>query len=568
MCMKFNEFNYNRPDLDIFKKDYQENIDQIKNANSVKEALEGIHEIQALQNEINTQSELAEIRFSINTKDAFYKKASDFWNEQLPIISEWETDYYRAILNSPFLSELKQEIAALFFDIIENSLKVFDPTIIPLLQQENKLVSEYDSLIASAEIDYKGETYNLSGLTPFMQSTDRQERKATSELYANFFQENLADFDRIYDELVKVRHEMATSLGFKDFVEMGYARMNRLDYTRSDVEVFRREVLEQIVPLSTYIYDRQAKRLELDELKYYDLNLSFPTGNAKPIGTAYELIQKAEKMYSDMSPETADFFDFMVKHDLMDLLTKPGKQSGGYCTHIPNFNAPFIFANFNGTSGDVDVLTHEAGHAFQLYRSRWINEPELIWPTHESCEIHSMSMEFIAWPYMDEFFGDKVEKYKYAHLSEGVTFLPYGVLVDHFQHEIYENPTMTPEERRSKWRELEKQYTPWKEYDDNEFYEQGGLWFRQGHIFNSPFYYIDYTLAQVCAFQFWERSHVKDDDSFWSDYLNICRVGGTKSFQEIVKLANLKSPFEENSLSEVTQAIQTYLEAIDEEQLI
>lgn len=568
MCMKFKEFNYRRPDLDVFKQEYKEYIKQIKDAQSVKEAMEGIREVQSLQNELSTQSELAGIRYSIDTKDNFYQNESDFWDEHQPIISEWETDYYRTILDSQYLDELKKEIPEPFFDIIENSLNVFDSSIIPLLQQENKLVSEYDLLIASAELEYKGTTYNLSGLTPFMQSTDREERKTTSELYSNFFKENLSDLDRIYDELVKVRHEMATRLGFKDFVEMGYARMNRLDYTRLDVEVYRKEVLEHIVPLSKYIFDRQANRLDLDELKYYDLGLNFPTGNAKPIGTTFEVIQKAEKMYSEMSPETDEFFDFMMKHDLMDLLTKTGKQSGGYCTYIPNLNAPFIFANFNGTSGDVDVLTHEAGHAFQVYRSRWITVPELIWPTHESCEIHSMSMEFFAWPWMDQFFGDKVDKYKYAHLADGVTFLPYGVLVDHFQHEVYENPTMTPKERRLKWRELEKQYNPWKEYDDNEFYDQGGLWFRQAHIFSSPFYYIDYTLAQVGAFQFWDRSQIKEDDSFWSDYLKICRVGGTKSYLEIVKLANLTSPFEEGSLEEVTRSIKTYLENIDEEQLI
>lgn len=565
--MKFKEFTYRRPELEAFKQDFVEQTECIVNAQSAKEALEAIRNVQALQNELNSQSELASIRYSINTKDAFYLNESQFWDENHPIISEWETDYYKAILNSKYLDALKQEIPAPFFDIIENSLKVFDASIIPLLQKENKLITEYDQLVAVAELEYQGNTYNLSGLAPFMQAVDRTERKETSELYASYFEEHVEAFDRIFDELVKVRHEMAIKLGFKDFVEMGYARMNRLDYTREDVEVYRQEVLEHVVPLSNYIYERQANRLEIAELEYYDLNFNFPTGNAKPIGTSYEIIQKAEKMYSEMSPETSEFFDLMMKHDLMDLLTKPGKQSGGYCTYIPNFNAPFIFANFNGTSGDVDVLTHEAGHAFQVYKSRWIKEPELVWPTYESCEIHSMSMEFLAWPWMDLFFGDKVQKYKYSHLANAITFLPYGVLVDHFQHEVYENPSMTPSERRLRWRELEKIYNPWKNYADNEFYDEGGLWFRQGHIFSSPFYYIDYTLAQVCAFQFWERSHVKQDDSFWSDYLNICRVGGTLSFQQIIELANLKSPFEQGNLKEVIYDIRAFLENITEEQL-
>lgn len=565
--MKFTEFTYNRPNLDDIKVDFSDYTKQIQMADSASKALEAIKEVQALQNELSTQSELAAIRYSININDEFYIKESEFWDEFHPVISEWETDYYKAVLASPFIEDLKADIPEPFFKIIENQIKVFDASIISLLQKENKLSTEYDTLVASAQIEYNGETYNLSGLTPFMQSTDRTVRRVVSELYSNFFDTNLEAFDRIYDELVQVRHEMAIKLGFKDFVEMGYARMNRLDYDRQDVEVYRKEVLEHIVPLANYIYDRQAKRLDLDELKYYDLNLNFPSGNAKPIGTAQEVIDNAAAMYAEMSPETGEFFDLMMKHDLMDLQTKPGKQSGGYCTYIPNLNAPFIFANFNGTSGDVDVLTHEAGHAFQVYQSRWITTPEVLWPTNESAEIHSMSMEFIAWPWMESFFGDKVDKYKFSHLSDAATFLPYGVLVDHFQHVVYENPTLTPTERRMKWRELEKQYNPWKDYDDNEFYQSGGFWFKQLHIFGAPFYYIDYTLAQVCAFQFWQRSQVEKDDSFWSDYLAICRVGGTKSFKEIVELANLKSPFEKGSLEGVTASIKDYLENVSEDQL-
>ena len=421
------------------------------------------------------------------------------------------------------------------------------------------MTTEYDKLIASAAIEYKGQTYNIPGLGKFMQSTDRQERQTVNELLAQFFADHEEDFDRIYDELVKVRNQMALDLGFKDFTEMGYARMNRLDYNRSDVEVYRQEVLKYVVPVAQAYYQRQQERLGLSELKYYDLPIEFEDGNATPEGTPEEILDAAIKMYSELSPETSEFIDFMVKHRLMDLVTKPGKRAGGYCTYMPDFNSPFIFSNFNGTSGDVDVLTHEAGHAFQVYESRWISAPEIVFPTYESCEIHSMSMEFFAWPWMELFFGDQTDKYKYAHLGGAITFLPYGVLVDHFQHEVYEHPQWTPAERKQRWRELEQMYLPWKDYDGNDFFERGGFWFKQGHIFSSPFYYIDYTLAQMCALQFWQRNHVEEDASAWSDYLELCQVGGTKSFLELVALGHLKSPFETDSLKHLAADVDQYL---------
>ena len=557
--MKFQDFPYNRPNLDEAKTSLLRHIDTIKQSKNVDAVKAAIVAIQEIQQDINTSQELAMIRNSIDTRDEFYEKEMEFWNEQGPVISEWITDYYRAVLESEYLPELEEVFPQTLVKMAENSLKTFSPDIIPLLQQENKLTTQYSKLVASAAIEYKGKEYNIPGLSFFAQSTDRQERQTVHELIGKFFSDNQEQFDKIYDDMVKVRHEMATKLGFKDFVEMGYARMNRLDYNRQDVEVYRKEVKEHIVPIAQAYYDRQQARLGLDEMKYYDLSIEYPDGNANPVGTPEDIVNSAVKMYHEMSPETAEFIDFMVEGDLLDLVTKPGKQQGGYCTYIPNFKSPFIFSNFNGTKGDVDVLTHEAGHAFQVFNSRWIQSPEIVFPTFESCEIHSMSMEFFAWPWMEHFFQDQTDKYKYSHLGGTITFLPYGVLVDHYQHEVYERPEMTPEERRHTWRELEKQYLPWKDYAGNEFYEEGGFWFKQLHIFNMPFYYIDYTLAQMCALQFWQRNHVQEDPKAWEDYLNLCKVGGTKSFLELVELGHLKSPFEAGSLKSVADDANAYL---------
>ncbi len=557
--MKFNDYQYERPNIEDIKTAYRQQISVIEQDESLKKVKDAVNETLAIQRKISTLATLVSIRHSIDTKDSYYEAEQEFWDENNPIISEWDTDFYRTVLESKFLKDMEDLLPETLVKMAENKLKTFSVEIIPMLQKENKLVTEYDKLIASAEIKYKGQTYNLQGMIPLSQSPERSVRKDAQKLVGQFFASNQNAFDRIYDDLVQVRNEMARSLGFKDFTEMGYARMNRLDYNRQDVEVYRSEVLNHVVPVAQAYYDRQKERIGVESFKAYDVPLEFSDGNATPIGTSEEIIAAAVKMYNELSPETSTFMNFMVEHDLLDLVTKPGKRAGGYCTYIPDYESPFIFSNFNGTSGDVDVLTHEAGHAFQVFQSRWIDSPEIIFPTYESCEIHSMSMEFFAWPWMNLFFGDQTDKYKYSHLGGAITFLPYGVLVDHFQHEVYEHPEMTPAQRRAKWRELEKQYTPWKDYDGDIFFEEGGFWFKQGHIFSTPFYYIDYTLAQMCALQFWQRNHVHKDKDAWQDYLKLCNVGGTKSFLQLVELGHLKSPFQAGNLKAIAEDVDAYL---------
>lgn len=565
--MKFSEYTYGRPDYAAYKEKAETAIARLATAATDAEAIVATETMTALMANLDTQSQLSQIRYSINTNDAFYEAEDQYWNEYNPLFAEIHTGYYRAILASSHREALEEVLPRTFFKMAQFQLDAFDPAVIPLLQKENELSSAYQKLVASAKIAFDGKELNLSQLGPYQQDTNREIRKAASEAYYNFFAEHEAGFDGIYDQLVKVRNEIAQKLGFKDFVALGYVRMMRFDYNREMVNTYREQVLKDVVPVADKLYERQAKRIGVDKLAYYDNSLQFMDGNATPKGEPAYIMEMGRKMYHELSPETGAFIDFLYEHELVDLVTKEGKASGGYCTYIPDYGSPFIFANFNGTSADVDVLTHEAGHAFQVFRSRWIKQIECVFPTFESCEIHSMSMEFFTYPWMELFFKDETEKYKYTHLSGALQFLPYGVLVDHFQQEVYERPEMTPAERKATWRRLEKIYTPHKDYAENPFLDQGTFWFRQGHIFESPFYYIDYTLAQVCAFQFWKRAVVDHDEAAWADYLKICEVGGTQSFLEIIETANLQSPFEEGSLTAVITAIDEALSQVADEKL-
>ena len=553
--MKFKDYKYERPNYDEVKKLFLDLVNKINEAKTYEEQHGYIMDLNNIRKHIETMSTLASIRNSIDVSDEFYDKEQNYWDEHGPLYTELNSDFYKAIVYSKFKEDIIKDYSEQFYKICEYSLKSFSPEIISDLQEENKLMSQYTKLLASAEINFKGEALNLSGLYKYMLSDNRNERKEASQLYYNYFEEHEDEFDDIYDKLVHIRHNISKKLGFNNFVELGYIRMDRTDYTPEMVVNLRKQILEYIVPLCNKLYEKQASRLNLDKLTYIDENIEFLDGNATIKGDSKYIIENGIKMYNELSKETKEFFDFMLENELMDLETKHNKSAGGYCTYIPDYKAPFIFSNFNGTSEDMDVLTHEAGHAFQLYMSRYIDMQEINFPTLDSCEIHSMSMEFITYPWMDVFFKEDTNKYKFAHLCSAIKFLPYGVVVDEFQHIIYSNPNMSKDERKKVWRDLEKKYLPHRDYENNKILEKGCWYFKQGHIFKDPFYYIDYVLAQICAFQFLKKMD-EDKDKGWEDYLRICKVGGTQSFLEIVKTGNLVSPFKDKCIESIIPSLE------------
>lgn len=560
--MKFQDYKYERIPYEAIEKDYPALIEDLKACTDPASFMEQFKKINTYRGHIMTMANLSSIRHSIDTSDTFYDAENEYWDETYPRIQVFETAFMKVCLDCTFRDQL--DIPRVFFQLAEYSLKAFDERIIEDLQEENRLGTEYAKLKASARIEFEGEIYNLASIAPMKDDPDRAMRKRAYDAYNSFFEENEDKFDQIYDKLVKVRDRMAKKLGYETFTELGYIRMNRLDYNQEMVANYRRQVLQDIVPLVSKLHLRQAKRIGVEELKFYDSGYQFKSGNPKPDGSIDELVEAALAMYKEMSPETGEFFQMMVDCQLFDLPTRPNKEMGGYCNDLFDYKVPFIFSNSNGTQGDVDTLTHEAGHAFQSYLSqKRIDIPDICFPTMESAEIHSMSMEFFTHPWAENFFGPDADKYRFFHLADSLTFLPYGCLVDHFQHEVYNHPEMTPAERKATWRKLEQMYKPDISYDESPILDRGGYFYRQGHIFQNPFYYIDYTLAQVCALQFFARTLKKDPDA-WADYVHLCTLGGTQSFLGLVKEAGLISPFVDGCLTDVAKTMEAELDSIDD----
>ena len=562
--MKFSEMPYERPDLDAVKKQYSALTERLKATGSYEEARAVFLEKEELDKHVQTLATLSHVRHSIDTRDAFYDAEAKFWNAAEPELQEYTQAWTRAMLDGAFRAQFAAQFGELMFVNAEIELKTFSPEIIPELQQENELAQEYEKLLASAQIPFEGGVYTISQMTPFKSDPDDARRLAAWKAEGQWYKDNQDKLDGIYDQLVHLRDTMGRKLGYEGYTTLGYYRMGRNCYTKEDVEQFRLAVQKYLVPVADGIYREQAKRLGKQyPMSFADNALEFRSGNPRPVGTPEQILEQGRKFYNELSPETSAFFNMMMDNELLDVLSTEGKEGGGYCTSIPDYGVPFIFANFNGTQGDVEVVTHEAGHAFAAYINRDRIPMSTVWPSMEGCEVHSMSMEFMAWPWSEGFFGKDARKFHYSHLASALTFIPYGTMVDHFQHIVYEHPELTPAQRHAEWKRLLGIYMPWQKLDGEiPFYSEGEGWQRQHHIYSSPFYYIDYCLAQTVSLQIWALLQ-KDQKDAWAHYMAYARQGGSRTFTELLKNAGLESPFDEKCLRGVCETASKGLAGVD-----
>lgn len=552
--MKFSQMQYQRPDVEEITEGYQEITQEFSKASSASQQMACILRHEEMMGKYQTMSTLAFIRHSINTADEFYEKEHRFFNDTSPELQAYVQQFQQVVVQSKFRRELEGELGKLFFRDLELSLKTFSPEIVDLLKEENNLTTEYEKLLASAKIPWEGQEMNLSSIIKYQQSEDRSVRKQAWQKTSEFFSVHSEQLDELFDQLVKNRNQQATTLGYTNFIQLGYDRLGRNCYQADEVKIFREQIVKDLVPVTQKMRERQAERVGLPHIAFVDVNAYFPDGNPKPQGDAPMLVQAAQKMYEEMDPVTGEFFRFMRENELFDLESKHGKQGGGYCTELTDYQCPFIFSNFNGTSGDVDVLTHEAGHALESYLLREVKIRENAQCTMETAEVHSMAMELFARPWSHLFFGKDTEKFHTYQLESALNFIPYGCLVDEFQHIVYAKPELSPQERKKVWLELEQKYRPWMDFEDLEFFRDGGGYQRQHHIYSFPFYYIDYCLAQTVALEFWSASK-KDWKEAFARYLEFLRRSGDHTFVQVVEQAGLKLPFRPNCLEGLSREI-------------
>lgn len=552
---KFAELQYVRPDMEKMFARVSGDIAVLKGAKNYEEFRNAYMDYVEADMELETSKTVAHIRNTINLLDEFYEAEMVYFNSQMPKYEILKKEMGEVIVASPFKAEMEKEFGTILIQNMEAQKQLSDESIVDDQVKEAELVSRFMKTQAAATVEFKGEQIGNYGLLKIMQSTDRAERKEAFEAWAKLYEGIAPTLEEVYDGLVKVRAGMAKKLGFKSFIPMGYLRRRRFDYTEKELEVFRKQVREVVVPAAAKLYERQKEALGIDTLYYYDESIASPSGNPVPIGDKEYLVGEAQKMYRELSRESGEFFDFMMEYELFDLDSKHGKRAGGYCTTLPQYHAPFIFSNFNGTDADVNVLTHEAGHAFAGFTAaKYQKTPELCHSTSEINEIHSMSMELWTYPWMENFFGDKAEEYRREHLADALMKIPYMLCVDEYQHKVFENPEMTTMERRAVWSGLEKIYMPWRNYAGNEFLESGAFWIKQQHIFLYPFYYVDYAMAQMGAFEFYTKMK-EDRKAAWADYYKLCAAGGSMGYFDLLKYSGLHKVLEDGSVKIILKGV-------------
>ena len=560
--MKFSEMTYTRPDIDALLATCRELAAKAAAAPDGDALAALYYEQSRAFADYNTACQLASIHYTCDTRDADWKAEQDFFDANGPAVANAQVEISRAFLANPHVDALTAKFGTTCVAGMKNAVLGMDDRTVDLQKEFNALVSQYQQVYGGAMVELDGKQLTIPQLGPYKEDLDPAVRRAAYEAEAGYFDAHRAELDDLYGKIVQNLNQQAKVLGYRDYSELSYVRMNRIGYGAKEIKAFRDQVANDVVPLLQKVMAMRAKRTGIEHPTFTDLPIIFKDGNPKPIPGYQARMDAARTMYHELSPETAEFIDFMQDNELFDVESRPGKMSGGYMTSLPSYKAPFIFANWNNTSGDVDVLTHECGHAFEGYvAERDPNVPtDLECPGMESAEIHSMAMEFLTAPWHHLLFGKDTDKYALLHAEDSFVFLAYGCEVDEFQHIMYQNPDLTPDERNAEWLKLEKKYRPWIDFDNLPFYGRGAGWQRQLHIYECPFYYIDYCLSTMAALQFFLLS-LTDHKDAWERYLKLVRRAGLASYTELLETAGLKVPFEDGSIKGIAQQMTDWLEA-------
>lgn len=547
--MKFKDIPYERVTYEDIEKKYRQLIQEFKEAEDGAACMEVVKKRYEIYADM-TSMDICYLRHDMDVNDAFYKEEQAYYDEIGPGIADLSNQFDRLMLDSPYRDYLEQIIGHQAFAIMESAQQAYNDSLIELAQEENNLLSRHNHLFSTIMVDWNGGKVKSSLMTSETESKDRNIRKQAGFAVSSAWDKKREELEDIYDKLVKNRDEQAGKTGYKNFVELSYFRMNRIGYDVVDVSSFREQVKKHLIPLLMEIEEKRRKRLGLDRLYSYDKRIYFQEGNPMPLYDTEGCLEATRKMYTDMSSETAEFIGFLLDNEFYDVEIRDGKRSGGYMMPLEKYHAPFIMANFDGTTENAYIMCHEGGHAFQTYLKRNEKIREKTWFTPETAETHAMAMEFFAWPYMEQFFGERAGDYRIMHLENALSLIARECELDEFQQYVYENPKMSKSERNALWAKLESEYFPSNDYDGDELLEQGCGWQRIQHIFQWPFYAIDYALAQVCALEYLQMMK-EDRKSAWQSYLIFCRNTGTEDFKTLVKHAGLDNPFEEGTIQKL-----------------
>ena len=526
-------------------------IDEAESSDSADAWLRLFEDWNALKSYVSSEASRRSHALSKNMGDAELEEADRYLREQVAPVAD---NGNSRLVNALLASRHRDAIAARYGDYLIRALQTAVDPLAPVNNElrvaVSNLTNRYDKIVAAGEVIVNGEPVTLSVARGLQSSENKETRRQAFVAYREWFVEHRDELAAIYDEMVTLRTRMATNLGHENYIHLAYDSMGRTDYGPKEVAQFRENVRRYAVPLLSRIHKRLAETHGTPTLMpwdaAYDPELSLPSDVA-PVETQ---LDKAQRVFESLSPELAKHFSRMREEGLIDLENRKGKRAGAYCTSFPDEGRVAILCNSTGEEEDVRTLMHEMGHAFQGWESQPIEAVDLQWPTSDACEVHSMGMEYLSMRHIDEFFTqEQAEKFRRQRWKRAIDLLCYVCVVDEFQHWVYEHPTASTDERDAEWSRIWDTYITEIDYTDHESYKTA-RWYAQGHIFSVPFYYIDYALAETGAMQL-ALLDSKDHSLALEKYIELCRIGGTRSVLDIFNTVGMRSPFDGGLMKEL-----------------
>ncbi len=517
-----------------------------------------------LAEHISETGALLYIGMTCDTEDE--TKKNDFLNfveNVRPKLSKFSDKLNRRIAEHPSVGDLPDRYD-LMIRGIKSDIDIFREENIPLGVEQTKLVTKAQGITGGMTVEFEGEERTFPEMKAFLESNNRSVREKAWKSMVSRWMNDSEELSEIFDELIKIRHEIAKNAGFDSYTNYMFKAMHRFDYTVEDCLTFHNSIEKVCMPIVREINEKRRSSFNLEILSPWDVNEKSGSGPdierknpLRPFDNVGEMVQKLSELFHKMSRDLGNKFDKLVEMDTLDLETRKGKAPGGYQYYLEKSRVPFIFMNAAGLQGDLETMIHESGHAFHsLYCGHLDLIDERNYPI-EFAEVASMSMELLTQDEWQIFYDndDEVNRAILSHLEGVVFLLPWIATIDAFQHWIYANPNHTREERTEYWLSLRDRFGSKMDWKDNEDFRELS-WQQQGHLFGVPFYYIEYGIAQLGALQLWQ-THRKSPEKALKDYENAMKLGNTKILPELFAAAELKLGFDEKHVDSLINEVKT-----------
>ena len=556
---KFSDLQYKETDYQSLAKMILDLTEKAKKADSPSSLEEVLKIYDTEMEEVGYNYTLSYIHSSLDSSDSFWQEALQKESKGNAMLDT--TPLLKAILENKYFSSLEEKYGPVLRDKLNKSISTGSKAQNERAE-EGDLVSKYQREKAMVRINYKGKDLSEGEVIPLFESPIREERIQSRKAVAKAFLEKKELFGSMLERLVSLRDTIAKENGFSNYLEYMDINYSRIGYGEKEMDAFVSEVKEYVVPVLSHIFEETRKRLGLEEMTVADISLMFVDGNAKPSGGADVLKEAAKKMYKALSPEMEAFFTGMLDSHSIDVDFSPNKVSGmGFCTDLKKGMYPFVFGNLDGTSWDVTVFTHEVGHAWQSYASDQNLDLTLFREMPlDAVEIPSKTMELFSYPFAEEFFGKDGDKFRFAHFRNAVKEIVAYTSVHELNTWIYTHVGASFDEINEKWMEIQSSYYPNVSYGEMEEEEKKGAGLlRNMGIFMFPRYLISYVFSEMCAIDLF-MEYLKDKDKALDSYNRLCRVGGSKSYPEILSAAGLEPSYKKGRVKDVMEKVKAYLE--------